>query len=149
MFCSGTAKKDAITKPKPRELTTKPIPLIKRIILFNTGKLYYLNNEHNILAIQCCKVKQKLNGIVQALHAGPIIEEKAFLNQTNLWVLYLPNAKTINRYGFEGYKNLKALVLASYIEYIHHEAFKWCDSKLKIVCYDICYTIPEFFTNQP
>lgn len=124
MFCSGTAKKDAITKPKPRDLTTKPIPLIKRMLTVNTGKFYYLNNEHNILAMQYCKAKQDLNRIAQAFYAGPIVKEKAFLNQTNLWVLYLPNAKTINRYRFEGYQNLKALVLASYIEYIHHEAFK-------------------------
>ncbi len=148
VFCSGTTKKDLVTKPAVKDLTTKPIPLVKKILLINAGKLHYLTDTNNITAMQYCQANQELNGVVQALYAKPMVEEKAFLNQTKMQALYLPKIKTISRYAFEGCKNLKALILTSSIEYIHPEAFKGCDPKLKIICDDICYTIPNFFTKM-
>lgn len=88
----------------------------------------------------------RLRGTVAAPLVGPIVNNQLFRSQTEITSLSLPKAVIIDDNAFEGCTNLNELFLGSFMEYVSPKAFEGCNPNLKIVWYNLVYTIPEFLS---
>ena len=138
-FCSGIFKRCAIAKPLAFRF--KPIPLT------HVEKSYYIYNKHDIFTHQYSSEVEELHGVVQAIYADSTVEEEAFLNQTKMQVIYLPEIKQIDKYAFKGCDSLKVVILTSSLERIHTQAFEECNPDLQIMYDKVYYSVRDFFTK--